>query len=196
MPASILSTAPDSGRPGQPHRPRAWRGGMERSHHRHRSGAEGQQGDARRDRFVHVQQVEVLVAAPSPGTGRDERAETDPRDRSVVAHRQCGSGSGEVLGVKTFDVAGQLAGSQHVRVVAVIAQVCGQAQDVVLDAAGDVQRVRADQSDPQSSKRAHRAGPVPKKGCIRCQSSGWSDKTATKKSATAWVIATKPSRPG
>ena len=189
---------------GQLHGSRPGRGRVEGGDDRLIGRPQGQQRDARRHRLVQVQQVERVLAEPAPDPGGAQRSEVHPSHGSVVAHRNRGPGGGEAIRARAPRRPARSAPrGEHVRVVAAFAQVAGQAQDV-----GSARRPGSRRSTDRPARSAAAARQASSRlrgrhglGRRRTAASCASPRAgrqwcAAKKSATSWVMATRPSRPG
>ncbi len=123
---------------------------------------EGQQRDARGDRFVNVEEVELALPEPAAYPSSAERSKVHPRHRAVVADRHSGADAAEFLGVKRRGCRSELARSQHLRPMPGVTQIAGKAENVILHTPWHVEGVRAHESDAQRSALAdHRASSAP-----------------------------------
>ena len=130
-------------------------GGVERCDQR---GAAEEQRRHRRpggERFVDVQDVELLVAQGPDRTQRGGRVGGQGSDRSVGGGRQAvAERRDERLRW------GTVTGSEHASLVPVAPQLAGEADDLGLDAAGNAQAVGGDQTDTQSTGPIHADEPI------------------------------------
>ena len=161
---------------------------------------QGQDRQARGHRLVDVHDVEVPVAHPRADPPRRLDAEAQARDRPVVADRHRPTAVHD----PRRQLGGVLHGCEHAHLVPVIAQCHREVGDVGAHPAGDVPRVRADETDlhvPASALAASDARRRPGSrsavhtGCIMCQSTLWSLMPASNAVATPWTTArTRSSR--
>ncbi len=122
-------------------------------------------GHTGREGLVDVHDVEGARVEPALDHAGRRRAHPDPGDRSVEGDGNAGTHLGDRL-VDTRDPRGEDGNA-----VPAGPQRLGELQHVALDAAVDVQVVRADQADP------HQTAPSPGTGstntrCSMCQSAG------------------------
>jgi hypothetical protein len=85
---------------GQLHRSRSWRRGVERGYDGLLCGPQCEQRDARRNRFMNVEYVELAVAQPAAYSRGAHRSEVHSSHRPVVTDWDGCTDAGELLNVE------------------------------------------------------------------------------------------------
>ena len=191
-PVDLLQRRPDQ-RVGGLHGPRAHEARVEGRDDRPLGGPQREDRHARRDRFVDVDDVERARLQPAADPGRGDAVRTSAARPSRCTCTGIALPEETTYGGTDAVLVGR---RQHADVVPGGDEVLGEVTDVELHAAGDVERVRADDADPHARRLTLRPGlrrlgdanrrrPAASCASPRCARRSRAPSTSTQ----AWVIA-------